>query len=675
MRIKLSIFIFSTFLFFEGWSQEVKTTAIFWDCSASRLERDHAKEMEYLNAYFQRFKNSSVVLVGFSDVIHSKENFKIVEGDWSKLQSKIESFKYDGATSFQGLEDFSVEGYNLLFTDGKQNLKSSNSKVKGNLVVINSSKDFDRGTITLLSIISKADFLNLHQKAADTPEEATASSVNEVGQQVGSTENGVTSESTGSDFKSGIVLDEVVVKENVEVDAKVNTALGQKNKDAIGYAVQSIDAEMVPDAATTVNTAIQGKFSGVSLGQSSDLSQTVLRPSNSLLGNNYGLIVVDGVPLAQSRSGQNGYVFSTGFLDPKNIEDVTVLKGLVATNIYGTQGSNGVLLITTKTGSFKNSSEPERDALQLTDNFYDTKIKIDNKALVTPYLKELKKGKNVEDAYGIYLNQRERFQNSSDYLLDVFDFFYSSSPKIAFRILSNIVEEKSAAYEALRGAYLKSLEKENYGMAMAFVNRAQEKYPDKIQNHYDLAIVQRKMGNYQAALNTLNGMLTNTLNRDLNFSGIEKPLGSEIRNLVNQHKNQLDVSKVDTKYRNNITYNARLILEWNNPDAEFTVQFVNPQKRFFDWEHSELNEGTRISDELENGYFIEQFEIVGAETVGEWILNVTSLGNRTKNNSAATFLKCTVQKNFGKSNQTSSSYIVRVQGDKDKKQLAKFNVE
>ncbi|MEO0902660.1 MAG: TonB-dependent receptor plug domain-containing protein [Bacteroidota bacterium] len=362
------------------------------------------------------------------------------------MKSKLEAVVYDGATSFSGLESYASEEYNLVFTDGFQNSSTVTPKLKGKTVIINSSQKFDKRTINLFSIVGGADFLNLTKKEKNASNSDKVVS-KQTKQQVDSSAQGI---------RQGFQLEEVIVTETKEESEELETtALGVKNNDAVGYAVQSIGSDKIKDAVTTLNTGLQGKFSNVSLGQNDDLTQVTMRQSNSLLGNNYGLIVVDGVPIAQSQSNNNGTVFSSNFIEPKNIENITVLKGLAATNIYGTQGANGVLLITTKTGSYGTAQGGSSDAMQLKDNYYDAKIKIDNKTLVTPYLKELKKGKNVQSAYEIYLKQKEKYQNSSCYYIDVFDFFYESSPNVAFRILSNVLEVDSPSYETLRAADLK----------------------------------------------------------------------------------------------------------------------------------------------------------------------------------------------------------------------------
>ncbi|WP_435625509.1 TonB-dependent receptor plug domain-containing protein [Flagellimonas sp.] len=642
-------------------AQQPQKTAIFWDTSYSRLKGNTALELDYLEAYFQRFTNSEVLFVAFSDGIHFKENHTVRDGNWNVLKERIQQLKYDGATSFNGLEQLTVSGYNLVFTDGYQNLNVTNPKLKENTIIINSSKDFDRRTINLLSIIGNVDFLDLSAKKEQEGD----------GSPKGVVQKEQKTDSSQLNMKQGLRLQEVVVTETkVESADQENTPLRKKDKDALGYAVQSVGSEKILAASTTLNTGIQGKFSGVSLGQNDDLSQAVLRPSNSLLGNNYGLIVVDGVPLPQSQSSQDGTVFATNFIDPENVEDITVLKGLAATNIYGTLGTNGVLMITTKTGTYGNASEKGSDAMQLKDNFYDAKIKIDNKALITPYLKALKKGKSVESAYDIYLNQRMEYRNSPNYLLDVFDFFQSASPTIAFRVLSNVLEMDSPTYQTLRGAYLKSVETKNIELAENIVIRLLEEHPEKTQNFYDYARVNRAQGNYQNSLNTLTKLLEEKMSQTAGLKGMEKTVGTEIRNLINQHRTELDISKIDGKYKNNITYNARLILEWSNPNAEFVVQFVNPQKRFFNWEHTKLFDPQRFRAELEEGYSVEQFEIVGSDTRGEWILNITSKAEENP-----TFVKCTVVNNFGKNNQKSTSYMVRLQDENEKMELAKFTVD
>ncbi len=722
-------------LFAQGQSNQKVT--IFWDVSYSMQDRDLNKEFYFLDAYFKTTENVEVTLLTFSNDVNSKDNFSINAGNWSALKEKLKSFNYDGATSFETLDDYAEKGDVLVFTDGNQNMGSSAPNFDGEVYIVNSKKDFDRASINLLAIVNNGNLVNLTEKrdseslGRETQEysgtifsgtmglelvdvfikENPTNKVktNELGiykinavpgeTLVISYGNRIKEQTLGTvqqlDFNydtSRIDLQEVVVTDDkLEVEDEITTGFGKENKDKVGYAVQSISEEVIPDAATTGNKAIQGKFSGVRLGQNDDLSQVVMRPSNSILGNNYGLIVIDGVPTRRSNSGFTGLadvapergndssmpggITGAGFIDPRNIAEITVLKGLAATNRFGSMGANGVLLITTKTALVDGPKGQKKDLARLTDNVYDGKLKVNKKALVTDYLKELKNGKNIQEAYDIYLKQRKKYWDLPEYLVDISAFFFSSNKNLGYRILSNILEKPAPTHEELRGLYLKSIEGKNYYMALLAANRLLEDFPNKTQSYLDVAMANKGGGNYQEALNALVGMASGESNLKLNFNGLEKIVGTEIRNLVNQKRKDLDVTKVSPSYLNNLTYNARLVLEWNNPDAEFTVQFVNPQNRFFNWEHTDVSERKRILDGLQHGYASEQFEIVGAETVGDWILNVTYFGNRTLGNKMPTFLKCRVQYNFGKPNQRSEEFLVRLQLEGEEQQLAKFSVE
>ena len=151
------------------------------------------------------------------------------------------------------------------------------------------------------------------------------------------------------------VLEEVVV-----------TALGiKKEKKALGYAVSSIKEEEIKDnPETDLTRVLQGKSAGIEIttqnGMSGSSNKVIIRGMNSFSGNNNALYVIDGVPYSSDANESGSFVdgnmgSSRSFdIDPSNIENIDILKGLAATTLYGTEGRNGVILITTKTGSTKN---------------------------------------------------------------------------------------------------------------------------------------------------------------------------------------------------------------------------------------------------------------------------------------------------------------------------------
>ncbi|RED93606.1 SusC/RagA family TonB-linked outer membrane protein [Marinoscillum furvescens] len=146
-----------------------------------------------------------------------------------------------------------------------------------------------------------------------------------------------------------------------EMEAVVVTALGvERDKRSLGYASQSVDGEELTTAReSNVINSLSGRVAGVQINQSGTgpggTSKVVIRGFSSLQGRNSPLYVVDGVPMAnpQGGGGQFGGIdYGDGIsnINPEDIESISVLKGAGATNLYGSRGQNGVVMITTKKG-------------------------------------------------------------------------------------------------------------------------------------------------------------------------------------------------------------------------------------------------------------------------------------------------------------------------------------
>lgn len=140
----------------------------------------------------------------------------------------------------------------------------------------------------------------------------------------------------------------------------VVTALGiAREEKALGYASQQLDTEKIADVPTTnVVNALSGKVSGVNITQSSgDIgasSRITIRGISTIFGNSQPLIVVDGAVIDNNTytGGNSGTDVPNGLADinPQDIETINVLKGGAATALYGMRGTNGVVVVTTKSG-------------------------------------------------------------------------------------------------------------------------------------------------------------------------------------------------------------------------------------------------------------------------------------------------------------------------------------
>ena len=163
---------------------------------------------------------------------------------------------------------------------------------------------------------------------------------------------------------SGNVVNAAMQASDITIDDVVVTALGiTREKKSVGYAIQDLkEDELSKTRESNFINSLTGKISGVTITNTSGAvgasSRIVIRGVNSLSGNNQPLFVVDGIPMSNRDLGDVGNDGvnrgSAGAdIDPNDIESISVLKGANAAALYGSRASNGVILITTKSGKQK----------------------------------------------------------------------------------------------------------------------------------------------------------------------------------------------------------------------------------------------------------------------------------------------------------------------------------
>ncbi len=145
---------------------------------------------------------------------------------------------------------------------------------------------------------------------------------------------------------------DVVLDENSQLlEEVVVTAMGQSQaKSKLNFGVQELKSdEVVAGQSTNFVNSLQGKIAGVQVstagGSPNSASQIVIRAISSVNNaqSNEPLFVIDGMPV-------RGAASSAADINPNDIESMSVLKGAAASALYGQEGANGVIIITTKSG-------------------------------------------------------------------------------------------------------------------------------------------------------------------------------------------------------------------------------------------------------------------------------------------------------------------------------------
>lgn len=154
----------------------------------------------------------------------------------------------------------------------------------------------------------------------------------------------------------------ITMQEGITLSEAVVTALGvQREEKALGYAVQEVGGDQLT-ISNDVNfvSSLSGKVAGVQVIASSGASiggsaKVRVRGVSSLVGGD-PLYIVDGTPIANenfsSGDGGSDYGNLAADIPTTDIEKISVLKGPAATALYGERAANGVVMITTKKGSF-----------------------------------------------------------------------------------------------------------------------------------------------------------------------------------------------------------------------------------------------------------------------------------------------------------------------------------
>ena len=697
-------------------SQEItKKVTLLWDTSYSMIDRSLDNDLNYLNEYFLKNSNSQVNLIKFSNDIILNQFYSVRNSSWLDLKKELQNTTYDGSTNYNKLI-ISESDEVLLFSDG-YSYDTELPNINVPFLVISSNKENNIDFLKTLTKGSKKEFIDLKTIQTNKSKATEFKTVKgRVSDENGYLSNVVVisrdnnlktvtdslgnfsiearnrgilefryigkntilsrvSESTVKNIymtDGNMVLDELVLESKKE--EVIDNGYGKLDKKRLGYSIETLDGNKIIPSNTNVKDAVAGKFAGVKIGNNDDLSQFVGRGRyTTILGNQYGLVVVDGLVIKQSNSSRDaGFIADTGFIDPANIESVTYLKGLAATNIYGSDGSNGVLLIKTKTGSSSYKKKKKRRLGNTPTYNNDAEIEeIINK----PYIKEISKTTSIEDAYKAYISQRKLYGKDVNFFFDIASYFKNwNNPYLVKRILSNVLEVlKNLDVEILRMLAYKYEEFYMFYESVEDYEQIISIKPSESQAYRNLALSYQLNQLFTKAQEVHNKIYNNKYTEVSSFSGLKQTINSEYKNLVALHNSTLVAADIPDFYKKNTEYDTRIVFEWSYFDAQFDLQIVNPQQRYYTWSHTQNEERSRIIKETAQGYGLEEFFITKKDK-GEWLFNLTYYGKKTGDNSIPTYLKITVYNNFGRPNQTKKVTVKELNDLNKKETILKLKI-
>lgn len=466
-------------------------------------------------------------------------------------------------------------------------------------------------------------------------------------------------------------LDEVVVtrskrktQRDLEIDYAIdkniiNTSFGYLSASTAAYRLQVIDGSELNNAAVDILSAIQNQLPGMSLNIFTDPETGISRRglSKSAGRGRSAMFEVDGMVFTDAPT----------WIDINNVERIGFLSGLQAAWRYGSMAVGGVIFINTKSGRHgarEEGSDRPYDRAKLRHNiFKDDALGVSSLEQASPiYLRELFKCKTIETAERVFERYAESYRNSPYYFIDSYNFFMEKGHrKYAKRIADEALKkvQNNAMFLKSWAYYFEGhddLKTANDIYEQVFILR-----PNYAQSYRDLANSYRSVGDFNKAARIYARYQYLRDEELLNISdstAINTIIERESDNLMVLETDHMMAKRLLTEREERFSEfdGTRMIFEWNDSEAEFDLQFVNPQKHFHNWEHTTLADFERIDEEKLTGYSCEEFLMDGS-LPGKWQVNVIYKGNKRLE---PVYLKTTIYYNYGTISQRKEVQVYRL---------------
>lgn len=447
----------------------------------------------------------------------------------------------------------------------------------------------------------------------------------------------------------GELLEEVELRAKKERKERIgsrsiNTSIGTKDFDALGYSAWQITEEQILPAYTNIGQVLI-KMPGVFVydmwgpNPAYGFNRSI---ATSITGSSLPIIVIDEVIYEQ---GPN----QVPPIDVQNIYSITTIPSVIGGVRYGTLGRNGVIRIETKTyaaalGKYEERAKKRLENLKAKNNDYTEGVLVVEDITKSEYMNQLNAATSFDEAKAIY-KQQSALANAYgvEYYLNASKYFEKWDAGHAANVAKRILDEAPNNPKALKSLGYRLQELGDMHSAKSVFQRVAILTPNDAQSYRDLAYMYKETGEFQKAFELYKFILDNDYPA-LDFSGIQGIAEAEMRQLLANYKDKVDYKSLPNRLLN-VGYkkDIRIVFEWNDPAAEFDLQFVSPEGKFFTHKQTRFDNLEAMKLAYRGGYAIQQFEIDDAEA-GQWLINLESLNPQASIN--PTYLKYTIYRNY-----------------------------
>ncbi len=699
-----------------------KLIGLVWDSSASARNRDHVREFQILDAYFNNMRDGEVRLTEIRDVADAPRNFRISNGDWTALRNALEATAYDGATNLHAfVPDNSVREY-LMFSDGLSNFGNVGSKpfaeTRVPLFTISAAVKTDATFLRHIAQRSGARHIDLTRvtgAAAANALLSTASRIVDV--------SGATSVVRSASVLDGGHVQIAGIVTELPANIRVNVLHPDGKREATEVAITAAAAKEASSAASTAaNTwatmrvaeldaeyqfnraeirrlgqrfrLVTRETSLIILDRIEDYARFEIEPPSELRGD-YDRVISQ---FAQQRRGERQSHLENivrafeekvrwwnhSFPKTAVYRAESAVAKLVT--MGGMEASVGMVAERSREDRAARKTEglaPPAPAMaappsptspsvasvpagvrafnqELTAPPATSTIRLQKWQPDAPYLVRLRAATDA-DLYRIYLDEAPGRENSTAFYLDVADIFFERKMNaLGVRVLSNLAEMDLENRHILRILGHRLMQASRAELAIPTFKRVLELSPDEPQSYRDLGLAYAADKQAQKAVDSLYEVVVRPWHG--RFPGVESIAIAELNAIAATAR--VDTSRMDQRLVRNLPLDLRAVLTWDadNTDIDLWVTDPNGEKAFYG--NQRTYQGGRMSADFTGGYGPEEFSLKQAKP-GKYKIEAQYFGDRRQNVTGATTLQLRLTTGFGSARQRDEMITLRLKDGRE----------
>ena len=605
-----------------------KKIAIVWDISSSSENRDLKKEKELLTAYLKKVKNADINLITFNIEQNKSTSFKIKKGEITPLLKAINALAYDGATRLDKVDLSAIKADEiLLFTDGIATIGDSLIKpIKTPVYTIVSSDKAEFSMLSNMSNKTLGRLINLKKQSVEGAlKELTHKPLRLISYKTTTAKDiyPLPSAVIGEDFtftglydgksaeielQFGYDTQNITERKKIKVGTNQNNTLVPRQWAAHKARELELDAKNNREAIVDLGkefSILTEYTSLLVLDRLEDYLRYKVAPKDPDLLEKYNRYVklnAQKSKYAEEKEKRRAIVDTLRMANQikkwwekefkqvppaspdepwdfaKDPEDLDKQYGVRDEKLIGYMSEDGRVVDMVGNVVGRAARKEALDALlsqrrnEEEELKKESKIKLKSWSPNTPYIKELRKVKDV-DLYRTYLTLREKYQDMPAFYFDVADEFAKRkmSDK-ANLILTNLLEMKTDNVELLRVAAQKLQSYGQYQMAEILFKKIIEMRSEEPQGYRDLALLYEASGQNQKALEQYLFILSKKWD---NFNEIKKEVFVDLNGLIARDQ-KLNTRHVNPNLIFNMPIDLRITLGWSSRDKSVGLSVTDP---------------------------------------------------------------------------------------------------